>query len=366
MKNKDLQDTLSSMIASCEKKSDILRAVKQVQAFEKAANELSSLNTMRGGSKGFKGFVGESMEAAEASARGRSTIVLNNNGIADLQHIKVDGSTALKQMKMGYKPGQIDFALYKGQTVVIDKGNPYLAALRAEGAKHGVKIVEGHITKADATFWANAMQAETRLTGSEHSCLVPKAYQGVKSVAAAHHAGAAAARAGAVAGAGVSLGTNAVQALKGNKSLSDAARDIVVDSVEAGTVSYGVGAIGSLASGTEIGTAALGAASSVGMAAANAPIGGSVLGVGSSLSGTIGGLGTSGATMAAGALTGTVGSLASAASDLVAGTAAAGAVGTLGAGAMAGAAALGATAIAAAPVLAVGCVLGGLFGLLDD
>ena len=366
MKNNETSDFLSGIFAAVENTRDIHRAAKQMRAFEKACSELSDLNTMRGGSKGFKGFVGESMEAAEASARGRSTVVLNNNGIADLQHIKTNGTTALKQMKMGYKPGQIDFARYKGQSVVLDRGNPHFAALKAEGAKHGVKVVEGHVTQGEAKFWADAMQLESKVTGSKNSFFVPKAYQGAKSVVAAHHAGTAAAKSGAAAGAGFSLGKNAMQVMKGNKSVADAVEDVAVDTVEAGAVSYGVGTVGSLVASTEIGASAIGAASAVGTAAANAPIIGSALGAGTSLASAIGGVGASGATMAAGALTGAVGSLASAASGLAAGTAAAGAVGTVSAAAVAGAAALGTAAVAAAPVLAVGCVLGGIFSFFRD
>ena len=366
MKKKEMQKFQAGIFAAGASKRDLYRAVKQMKAFEKAGNELSALNAMRGGSKGFKGFVGESMEAAEASARGRSTAVLNNNGIADLQHIKTNGTTALKQMKMGYKPGQIDFSRYKGQSVVIDRGNPQLAALKAEGAKHSVKVVEGHVSQGEAKFWADAMQLESKVTGSRNSVLVPKAYQGAKSAIAAHHAGVTAARSGTVAGAGFSFGRNVVQALKGNKSVADAAGDIAVDTVEAGVVGYGTGVVGSLVASTEIGASAIGAASAVGTTVAHAPVIGSVVGAGSSLAGMAGGVGASGAAMAAGALTGAVGSLASAASSAAAGTAAAGAVGAVSAGAVAGAAALGATFVAAAPVLAVGCVLGGIFSLFRD
>ena len=119
------KDNYFSGIASgISSKKSIHHASKQISTYGEAGSNLSSLNTMRGDTMGFKGFVGENLEAAEATARGRRTLVLNDNRIADLKHLKTNGTESLKQLKIGYKPGQIDFSRYKGQTVVIDKGNP--------------------------------------------------------------------------------------------------------------------------------------------------------------------------------------------------------------------------------------------------
>ncbi|CUH93939.1 hypothetical protein P22_0001 [Propionispora sp. 2/2-37] len=100
-----------------------------IESMGKMGDNLSNLNAMRGGEKGFKGFVAEEMQAAEGTAAGKNTIVVNNNGPADLIYTGKNGHKYLQQMKVGYKPGQIDFAKYKGQTVVVDKGNPYFKQL---------------------------------------------------------------------------------------------------------------------------------------------------------------------------------------------------------------------------------------------
>ena len=356
---KKMTKMAEGMESAVNQAKTIRRTAKAMKSFERADHELSALNTMRGGTKGFKGFAAESMEAAEASAKGRATTVLNNNGIADLKHVRTDGTAAFKQMKLGYKPGQIDFARYKGQTVVLDKGNPHFRALKAEGAAHGVRVVEGHITQAEAKRLADAMQLESKLTGSRHAVVVPKLYRGAKAAQAAHHAGLQTAKSGAAAGAGFSLGRNLVQVAKGNKSLEDAASDVAVDTLEAGVISYGTGAACSIVAGTEAGAAALGAVSAAGSALASAPVAGTVIGAGTAAAGAVAGAAASTAAAAAG-------SVAAAASGLAAGTAAAGVVSTVGAGAVAATAAAGAAAVAAAPVLAVGAALGCIFSLFTD
>lgn len=356
----------SGLASGISSKKSIHHAGKQISTYGEASSNLSSLNTMRGGSKGFKGFVGENLEAAEATAHGRRTLVLNDNGIADLKHIKTNGIESLKQLKIGYKPGQIDFSRYKGQTLVIDKGNPNFHFFKVEGAKHGVKVVEGHITQQEAKFWADAMQMETKLTGNKNSVLVPKAYHGAKTALAAHNAGLSAAKSGSVAGAGFSLGKNLVQVAKGNKSVGEAAGDIVVDTVEAGAIGYGVGSAGSLIASTELGAAAMGAVSSIGSTVASAPVIGSAIGAGTAVTGAIGSAGTALATTAASAMTGAAGAVATAATSAAAGTAVAGTVGAIGASAVSATAALTSAAVTAAPVLAVGCVIGGILSLFDD
>lgn len=365
MKNK-MNPIYASTVGTIKNAKAVHQAVRKVRAFEAVQEELSTLNTMRGGSKGFKGFVGESMEAAESSARGRATIVLNDNGIADLKHIKADGTASFKQVKIGYKPGQIDFARYKGQTIVMDKGNPHFHALKAEAAKSGVKVVEGHVTEQETKLLADAMQLETKVTGKTNATLVPKVYQSAKTAAAAHHAGVSAAKSGAAAGAGFSLGKNIVQVAKGNKTVAEAAGDVIVDTAEAGAISYGAGAAGSLLASTEIGAAALETAGAVGATISSAPVISSAVGAGTAITGAIGGAGASAAAVATGAVTSAVASAATAASSVAAGTAAAGAVGAIGSGAVAATAAIGAATVAAAPVLVVGGIIGGLISLFDD
>ena len=346
----------------------IKQASSGIRAYKQAGNGLSKLNTMRGGTKGFKGFVMEEMEAAEASARGRATQVLNNNGIADLRHVKADGTTALKQMKAGYKPGQIDFSRYKGQTVVLDKGNPHFRAIKAEGAKAGVKVVEGHVTAREAKAIADAMQLETRLTGGKHAAITSAVYRGAKTAATAHRVGLSAAKTGATGGMGFSLGSNVVDVAMGRKTVGEAAADVAVDTVKAGAVSYGVGAAGSAIGSTAAGAAALKTAGTVAAAAAKAPVIGPAISAGSAATAAIASAGTAAATAAAGAMTSAVGAAGAAATSLAAGTTLSGAV-TAGVGlASTGAAALGGAMIAAAPVAVPLAVLGGICSLFfgDD
>ena len=69
-------------VAIQKNSSAIKRAAKGMQGYERMGEGLANLNTMRGGTKGFKGFVMEEMEAGRASALGRHTEVINNNGAA--------------------------------------------------------------------------------------------------------------------------------------------------------------------------------------------------------------------------------------------------------------------------------------------
>lgn len=356
--------TISTAKSITENARGLRRAAKAIDAYGKAGDGLSHLNTMRGGAKGFKGFAAEEMEAAEMSANGRATTVLNNNGIADLKHIKVDGTEALKQMKMGYKPGQIDFAKYKGQTVVIDKGNPYFKELKAEGAAAGVKVVKGHVSASEAKKWADMMQLETKITGSKSATITPKIYSGVKTAKAAHGIGIKAAKTGALSGAGMSLGSNFVEVARGNKTVGEAAGDVAIDTAKAGAISYGVGAATSVIGSTTAGAAALSAVGSAATAVSSAPVIGTAIGAAGTAAGVIGSVGTTAATLGAGALTSAVGTIGAAATTLASGTAAAGVVGAGVAAAAAGATAVGAAAIAAAPALAVGAVIGGLGSLI--
>lgn len=322
----------------------INRAVKGIHAYQDMGEGLANLNTMRGGTKGFKGFVMEEMEAAKASSLGRHTEVINNNGLADMRHIKTDGTEILQQMKSGYKPNQIDFSRYKGQTVVIDKGNPHFKALKEAGRKAGVKVVEGHVTNAEAKTIADLMQLETKITGSKNAVVTSHLVSGVKTVGRAHSVGISAAKSGAMSGAGFSLGSNIVDVAKGKKSVGEAAGDIAIDTVKAGAVGYGAGAVGSMVASTAAGAAAIETVAGIGAAASSAPVIGSAIAAGSTATAAIGGAATAAATATMGAV-----------------SSAAGLVG--GAGLVASAAPV---VIAAAPVLAVGAVIGGLFSLFSD
>lgn len=310
-------------------KANILAAsntINMSEIYNKMAEGLGSLNTNRGGIKGFKGFVGEEMQAAEATSIGKKTLVLNNNGPADLQYIGKNGHKYYQQVKIGYKPGQIDFSKYKGQTVVIDKGNPYYKQLRTEGSKYGVKVVEGNITNSEAKTLAKLMQKETSITGAKTATIVPK-------VAAAHRAGVQSGIKGAQYGAGFSLGSNLVDVACGDKEVKEAAKDVAKDTAISYAAGYAAGAAGSAIAGTSVGAAAIGAASTATATVAGTTVGGAVIGAGTAASAAV------------------------ASAGVAATSAAVGAIGSVGA-------AVGAAAVAAAPVVAVGAAIGVGYKLL--
>lgn len=308
---------------------------------------LENLNTARGGQKGLFGFVGEEMQAADASINGKMTYVINNNGAADLVYVGKNGHKYYQQVKLGYEKNfgqKINFAEYKGQTIVVDKGNPSFAKIKAEGAKHGVKVVEGNITKAEAQELAKYMQQETAITGAKNAFIVPK-------VAAAHKAGLSAGKTGALYGAGFSVGSNLVDVACGDKEIGEAAKDVAKDTAVSYAAGYALGAAGSAVASTSAGAAMISGVSAAGTAVTSTTVGAAL---------------ASGATAAGAAATGAVvGSVAAAGSGVgsaaiaaTAGTAIGGTVaGGVAATAAAGAA-VGAAAVAAAPVVAVGAVLG--------
>ena len=347
----------------------IIDNLDAIKSWGEAGNSLSALNTMRGGLNGNKGFVAEYLQAAEASAAGRATRVLDNNGVADLAYTGKNCRTYLQQMKVGYKPSQIDFAKYKGQTLVVDKGNPYFREMVKRGKLHGVKVIEGSITNEEAAILSKAMQLETTITGAKTATVVPR-------LMTAGNAGLVAARSGALYGAGFSLATNVVDVLNGEKELGDAALDVVKNTAMNFGTSYVAGMAGSAAAGagsavagTSAGAAAIGAVSSAGSAVAGTTVGGAVIGVGTAATGAVAAAGTA----ATGAVVGAVGTVGSAvggaAVTATAGTVVGGAVAAGVAGAAATAAVAGAAAVAAAPVVAVGATVGlvykGIKSLLD-
>lgn len=110
--------------------------------YSKMADNLSKYNTMRGGVKGYGGFVFEELHAADAAAKGVNIEVLGNNGIADFMVTDAFGKQTLVQAKAGYKPHQIDWSRYEGQTIVVDKGN---TALANEARAAGLTVEESGI-----------------------------------------------------------------------------------------------------------------------------------------------------------------------------------------------------------------------------
>jgi hypothetical protein len=81
---------------------------------------------MRGGAEGFKGFVFEELHATNSTLGGRITDVIGNNGLADFRTLNPDGTYTWGQAKVGYNSGSIDWSAYKGQEIIIDRGNTKL------------------------------------------------------------------------------------------------------------------------------------------------------------------------------------------------------------------------------------------------
>jgi hypothetical protein len=347
-------------------KEAIVEGVKKAGIYSKLSEGLTSLNTMRGGLKGNKGFVAEHLHAASLSEKGMAATVINDNGIADVVRVGKNGHKYYEQIKFGYKPGQIDYSRYKGQTIVVNNDNPYFNTIRSEAKKHGVKVVRSEVSESTASTVSKAGQIETSITGAKSAQVVPRVCVGGKVVAQAHRAGIAGAKDGAAFGAGFSIATNAIDVLTGEKNLSDAAGDVVVDTATSTAIEYGLRAAGSLAgtagsalAGTAAGAQAVTAAGTVGSAIAGTTVGGAALGVGGAAIGGVAAAGTAVATVgtaAATVATGAVGAVGTAAASTAIGGAIAGSA--VGGAAIAGATAVGAVAVAAAPVVAVGAVLG--------
>lgn len=334
-------------------------AVRAADISSRFANGLENLNTARGGQKGLFGFVGEEMQAADASINGKMTYVINNNGAADLVYVGKNGHKYYQQVKLGYEKNfgqKINFVEYKGQTIVVDKGNPSFAKIKAEGAKHGVKVVEGNITKAEAQELAKYMQQETAITGAKNAFIVPK-------VAAAHKAGLSAGKTGALYGAGFSVGSNLVDVACGDKEIGEAAKDVAKDTAVSYATGYALGAAGSAVASTSAGAAMISGVSAAGTAVTSTTVGAALASGATAAGATVAGAGAAATGAVVGSVAAAGSAVGSAAIAATAGTAIGGAVaGGVAATAAAGAA-VGAAAVAAAPVVAVGAVVGGCYSL---
>lgn len=381
--------TLGAAITEYSKQA-IIEGVKKAGLFSKMAENLSALNTMRGGTKGFKGFVFEEMHAANASSMGNTTFVLNNNGIADFEIISSNGKITYAQAKLGYKTGQIDFTAYKGQTLVVDKNN---IALIKKAKEAGLKVVESDVSGEEAARIARQMQFESNMSGEPNAIIVPRMYAATSIVKEAHNVGMRTARSGAQFGFGFSAGSNLVDVLSGEKDVKEASKDVAVDTAISAGVGYGAGFVTTVIGNTTAGAAAVSMASTAATAVGSTTVGGVAIAAGSSIAaagstavGVIGGLGTTAvtSTLAAGTAVGsTVAAGTAAVGSTIAGTSAGGAVVAAGSAlagtavggtvAAAGAAATGvavaagtavaAAAVAAAPVVAVGAAVGAVWSI---
>lgn len=309
--------------------SNISNKANNVKRFNEMGKNLSELNTGRGG-QNFKGFVFEELHAADATVNGRPTVVLNNNGPADIKITNPNGKTTTAQVKTGYKTRKAGFAENECKTVVVDKGNTKLIK---EAKQSGKRVIESNVTDAEAKQLAKAMKMETKITGSNKSVVVSNTSATIKAAKEIHKAGVNSASKGAVAGGAFSLGSNIVEVASGDKSFGEAAGDVVVDTAVSAAIGYGVGAaatvIGSTAAGTAVTTAVTATTAAITTTVGSTAAGAAVLG----------GAAAVGSTAAAGAAAISTGTAA------VLGTAAA-------------STAIGAAVVAAAPVVVAGAAIG--------
>jgi hypothetical protein len=384
---KNLEYAVKGTVESSYSKEAIVAGIKNAGLYDKMAENLSNLNTMRGGTKGFKGFVFEEMHATNATLNGQSTSVINNNGIADFKIINAKGKVSYGQAKVGCKTCNVDFTKYKGQSIVIDKGN---TALIKKAKAAGCKVIESDVPAEEASRIAKQMQFESKVTGRSKSVVVPKAHSAIGIAKEAHNVGLKTAKTGAQFGGGFSLGSNVVDVICGDKEASEAAVDVAKDTVVSAGVGYATGVVATAVGNTAVGGAAIALAEGVAASVASTAVGGSVVAAGTAAAGAIGGLGTAAvtSTLAAGTAVGstvaaagtavgtalastTVGGAAIAASTAagtaIAGTAVGGAAiaaGTAATGAaVAAGAAVATAAVAAAPVVLVGAAIGGAFAI---
>lgn len=230
---------------------------------------------MRGGVNGYKGFVFEELHAADVAQKGTLIDVLRDNSIVDYIITNKDGTKIFGQAKAGYLPGQIDFSKYKGQKIIVDKGN---VALANDARKAGLIVEKSNVSIGEAGGIARAQQLESKILGRPTAPVTA-------TFSSAHRAGFASAKLAAKIGVGFSIGSNIFDVLDGDKSFSEATADIVTESIViAGTAYIGgaaftvAGGVVSLLAETAIGASVTGASAAVGTTIAGTAIGGVVVG----------------------------------------------------------------------------------------
>lgn len=243
-------------------------SVKSAKTYEKMAEGLNSLNTSRGGVHGNKGFVFEEWHAADASMKGKTCSVLNNNGPADLV---VDGKNV--QLKMGYK-GNTPKWNDGYDKVIVDKGN---GELMRKARKAGYEVEESAISNADAKALSDALKRESAITGKATAPITG-------TIASSHLAGKTAAGITAKVSVPFQAGANICDVMTGDKSVEDAVVDTVVDGAATVATAYAgtaaltaAGAAGAALAETAIGTAALTAVGTATTAIASTTVGGAAL-----------------------------------------------------------------------------------------
>lgn len=257
---------------------EIAGCLRNAGIYSEMAGRLGNYNTMRGGVNGYGGFVFEEMHAADVRLNGGDIEVLGNNGIADFIVRESDGHEVLVQAKAGYKSGTIDWSKYKGETIVVDKGN---AKLIEKAKAAGLNVQESSVFKKHADTVARVQQWESKMTGKTTAPVTA-------TVTGAHTAGLASAKLAARVGVSMNIGENIYDVLSGNKEFEDAAADIIVDGgimiggayvgtaalTAAGTA---VGAATTALAGTAAGVAVTGAVSTAAAAVGSTAVGGAAI-----------------------------------------------------------------------------------------
>ena len=223
---------------------------KAVEINEKLEQGLASLNVSRGGANGLKGFICEQLEASARDGKIRHVYVIDDNGLADLV-IEKGGKKKYVQVKCGYKPGQVDWSKYKDMDVVyINRDNPRFAEMKADALKGGVKKVEATVSTAkECDELGTLMKIEAKITGNPKAVFVPHAYTRAEAIKLIHLRGVVAAKACAKVGGAVAIGTNFVDVITGEKTISEAVEATACSTAESALIGYAGNAILSTAVG---------------------------------------------------------------------------------------------------------------------
>ena len=355
-------------IGGVASKKTIQKGVIKNRIVDETFNNISNLNVNRGE---IKGFIFENLHAKDLNyklyKKGLKAVVVDDNGIADIliKDIKTGKVVEKIQAKCGYEKLSTTKDLIK----YIDDGQKLVINNDANGFKkllerNNIPYEQSNITNKEVSKMATTMKKEGKYLNKNNAKISTSLYKSKEVLKNCHNSGISGAKSGAIFGAGVSLGSNIVEVINGDKDLEEAAIDIAKDTTIAGVSGYVVGAAGTALASTTVGGAVITGATAVGSAVASTAIGGAAIGATTAITGTAIGTATAvsgaiatgatavGSAVASTAIGGAVVTGATAVGGAIAGTA-------IGGAAIAGAAAIGTVAVAAAPVVAVGAIIGG-------
>ncbi|MGL5778419.1 hypothetical protein, partial [Cetobacterium sp.] len=227
-------------------------------------NNISKLNVNRAN---LKGFVFEHLHVKEMNyelmKKGLKAEVIDNNGLADIvvRNVKTGKVVETIQTKCGYESGATNLSRYvkDGQTIVVNGDSKNLAKSLT---KKGIDFKKSPVTNKEANATANLMKTEKKLLGTKNAPVTTKALQTKEIIKNGHSTGLKAAKNGALFGAGISIGSNTVEVIRGEKEIGEAIADVTIDTAIAGATGYAVGAAGSFIASTSVGSAAIGAVGS--------------------------------------------------------------------------------------------------------